>query len=40
MSVDDPRTQIRGLIEAAPTPQREPRISRDPRTQIRGLIEA
>ena len=37
----DPRTQIRGLIEAAsPEAWSRPAGPSDPRTQIRGLIEA
>ena len=36
----DPRTQIRGLIEAVGYGVQEGLDQLDPRTQIRGLIEA
>ena len=36
----DPRTQIRGLIEASMVTLQTVYILPDPRTQIRGLIEA
>ena len=36
----DPRTQIRGLIEASGRPRHQSTRRGDPRTQIRGLIEA
>ena len=39
--IADPRTQIRGLIEATAREEgRAPGLGLDPRTQIRGLIEA
>ena len=39
-SMLDPRTQIRGLIEAASSAACGSATASDPRTQIRGLIEA